>query len=520
RLPGGRALLRPLPAPGRPLRRRLHGRVTGLLLRGPGALPVLRRRRAHGRRRLRTVRRGPAHPALPAGARVAGRLRGNDPGLRPAPGHPVGRTDEFRGKCDRGRLPRGHRGATHPGRSAVPPLARNRPPVRRGLRLRGGPAAGALRARPAVGGRRRRLRRARHGRQAAADEHLLPGRRLLLPVLLARRRRPGPARRGRTGRAGHRLPRPRVRLRGGRRVPARPFGGAPPRGVTAPGEHRRAPAGHRHGLDRQRQPQPGGGRRSRLAPAPRDGGPAALGLPGHRALGRRRPRPDLLLRVPGGRLAVAAPGTAAQRRPPGAASAALGRRRLPPGLGRPAPAAPAQPGGPALRRLPHLLPAAVPVPPRRARRAGPARPDRGRSGRAPAGGRAVGGRTRPPARGDHGPHLLRLLSGALTWTAPRRSEEHTSELQSRENLVCRLLLRRTPISPLFPYTTLFRSAAVPVPPRRARRAGPARPDRGRSGRAPAGGRAVGGRTRPPARGDHGPHLLRLLSGALTWTAPR
>src|SRR5690606_16827429 len=39
-----------------------------------------------------------------------------------------------------------------------------------------------------------------------------------------------------------------------------------------------------------------------------------------------------------------------------------------------------------------------------------------------------------------------------------RSEEHTSELQSRENLVCRLLLPRPPPrSTLFPYTTLFRS---------------------------------------------------------------
>src|SRR5438874_722530 len=54
-----------------------------------------------------------------------------------------------------------------------------------------------------------------------------------------------------------------------------------------------------------------------------------------------------------------------------------------------------------------------------------------------------------------------------------RSEEHTSELQSRRDLVCRLLLEkkktlatlysfiltlRTPPSPpLFPYTTLFRS---------------------------------------------------------------
>src|SRR5690606_18690810 len=70
-----------------------------------------------------------------------------------------------------------------------------------------------------------------------------------------------------------------------------------------------------------------------------------------------------------------------------------------------------------------------------------------------------------------------LLSGLL-WP---RSEEHTSELQSRENLVCRLLLekkntelhtaqvccdcrvcfalllRRPPGPALFPYTTLFRS---------------------------------------------------------------
>src|SRR5690606_25355500 len=41
-----------------------------------------------------------------------------------------------------------------------------------------------------------------------------------------------------------------------------------------------------------------------------------------------------------------------------------------------------------------------------------------------------------------------------------RSEEHTSELQSRENLVCRLLLPRPPPSTLFPYTTLFRSTAL------------------------------------------------------------
>src|SRR5690606_563639 len=40
-----------------------------------------------------------------------------------------------------------------------------------------------------------------------------------------------------------------------------------------------------------------------------------------------------------------------------------------------------------------------------------------------------------------------------------RSEEHTSELQSRENIVCRLLLRRPPRPALFPYATLFRSRA-------------------------------------------------------------
>src|SRR5438034_277552 len=39
-----------------------------------------------------------------------------------------------------------------------------------------------------------------------------------------------------------------------------------------------------------------------------------------------------------------------------------------------------------------------------------------------------------------------------------RSEEHTSELQSHSDLVCRLLLvARPPTSTRFPYTTLFRS---------------------------------------------------------------
>src|SRR5690242_16058473 len=44
-----------------------------------------------------------------------------------------------------------------------------------------------------------------------------------------------------------------------------------------------------------------------------------------------------------------------------------------------------------------------------------------------------------------------------------RSEEHTSELQSHVNLVCRLLLETTrhhPRTTLFPYTTLFRSTEL------------------------------------------------------------
>src|SRR5690606_42106029 len=34
------------------------------------------------------------------------------------------------------------------------------------------------------------------------------------------------------------------------------------------------------------------------------------------------------------------------------------------------------------------------------------------------------------------------LVGSVEFAATRRSEEHTSELQSRENLVCRLLLKK------------------------------------------------------------------------------
>src|SRR5258707_3720129 len=56
---------------------------------------------------------------------------------------------------------------------------------------------------------------------------------------------------------------------------------------------------------------------------------------------------------------------------------------------------------------------------------------------------------RPPARGSRGRgrHALRQLlvgaGGALPAPRPRpRSEEHTSELQSRQYLVCRLLLEK------------------------------------------------------------------------------
>src|SRR5436309_10750010 len=38
-------------------------------------------------------------------------------------------------------------------------------------------------------------------------------------------------------------------------------------------------------------------------------------------------------------------------------------------------------------------------------------------------------------------------SAASTWNPPPRSEEHTSELQSRENLVCRLLLEKKNMHP-------------------------------------------------------------------------
>src|SRR5690606_41914479 len=47
-----------------------------------------------------------------------------------------------------------------------------------------------------------------------------------------------------------------------------------------------------------------------------------------------------------------------------------------------------------------------------------------------------------PSRAEGRPCDARFASQVSRpcWRRPRRSEEHTSELQSRENLVCRLLL--------------------------------------------------------------------------------
>src|SRR5690606_40121139 len=53
----------------------------------------------------------------------------------------------------------------------------------------------------------------------------------------------------------------------------------------------------------------------------------------------------------------------------------------------------------------------------------------------PAGARAPGA-VRPS------PSLLEMVSGRNEMVTVARSEEHTSELQSRENLVCRLLLEK------------------------------------------------------------------------------
>src|SRR5690606_40455235 len=95
------------------------------------------------------------------------------------------------------------------------------------------------------------------------------------------------------------------------------------------------------------------------------------------------------------------------------------------------------------RRLGH--PVAVAVAAGRERRLVPARrARRGESACHPPGAAAA-------RAGDEDPHLSASavsggsISAGASWSAstgscPVRSEEHTSELQSRENLVCRLLL--------------------------------------------------------------------------------
>src|SRR5690606_41517369 len=50
----------------------------------------------------------------------------------------------------------------------------------------------------------------------------------------------------------------------------------------------------------------------------------------------------------------------------------------------------------------------------------------------------------PSASEDHG-RVVRGIHGRAVRVRRRRSEEHTSELQSRENLVCRLLLEKTKV---------------------------------------------------------------------------
>src|SRR5688500_7454677 len=62
----------------------------------------------------------------------------------------------------------------------------------------------------------------------------------------------------------------------------------------------------------------------------------------------------------------------------------------------------------------------------------------------------------PHRRGQGAHRLVERRVGVV------RSEEHTSELQSPCNLVCRLLLPRRPSATPFPYTTLFRSQRLSI----------------------------------------------------------
>src|SRR5438034_7236818 len=65
---------------------------------------------------------------------------------------------------------------------------------------------------------------------------------------------------------------------------------------------------------------------------------------------------------------------------------------------------------------------------------------------------------------DH-PHVTSVQLGlAATWTEAKRSEEHTSELQSHSDLVCRLLLekkKQNAQSPTHPHDKATRTPKEP-----------------------------------------------------------
>src|SRR5690606_39602979 len=64
------------------------------------------------------------------------------------------------------------------------------------------------------------------------------------------------------------------------------------------------------------------------------------------------------------------------------------------------------------------------------------------------GGSSSPAATRASARsmGARSPQSRQATSRVVPWISTTRSEEHTSELQSRENLVCRLLLEKKNIT--------------------------------------------------------------------------
>src|SRR2546430_8864647 len=63
-------------------------------------------------------------------------------------------------------------------------------------------------------------------------------------------------------------------------------------------------------------------------------------------------------------------------------------------------------------------------------------------GRGPKAGVAAQARPRPAADGRRRQEDLSRRRGRLRQLPPERSEEHTSELQSQSNIVCRLLLEK------------------------------------------------------------------------------